>query len=57
MSTDNGQGSGGASPAHHDRDDALAPVISLHHHTDTSSADTDEDVPVCRRGRGRQYFH
>ncbi|MBN9758482.1 hypothetical protein DMP14_24215 [Pseudonocardia sp. Ae707_Ps2] len=50
MSTDNGQGSGGASPAHHDRDDALAPVISLHHHTDTSSADTDEDVPVVVEG-------
>ncbi|OLM27870.1 hypothetical protein Ae717Ps2_7088 [Pseudonocardia sp. Ae717_Ps2] len=44
--TGRGKDSGGASPAHHDRDDALAPVITLHHHTDTPTTDTGSPVVV-----------
>ncbi|OLM08290.1 FtsK/SpoIIIE domain-containing protein [Pseudonocardia sp. Ae505_Ps2] len=52
MNHDDGQGSGGASPTHHDRDDALAPVITLHHHTNTTSTDTGTgtDRPVVVDG-------
>ncbi|OLM28337.1 hypothetical protein Ae717Ps2_6539 [Pseudonocardia sp. Ae717_Ps2] len=52
MNHDDGQGSGGASPTHHDRDDALAPVITLHHHTNTTSTDTGTgtDRPVVVEG-------
>ncbi|MBN9755001.1 hypothetical protein DMP14_06025 [Pseudonocardia sp. Ae707_Ps2] len=44
--TGRGKDSGGASPTHHDREDALAPVITLHHHTDTSTTDTGSPVVV-----------
>ncbi|WP_226363366.1 FtsK/SpoIIIE domain-containing protein [Pseudonocardia sp. ICBG1142] len=41
------KGSGGASSTHHDRDDALAPVITLHHRHDTRDQ---QDEPVVIEG-------